>query len=119
MSNADRIEASNKFRAAHGLAPKDAATRLTETNRLRARHEIAPVVEGPAPADVVVKGAGAGQTQGKCSCCKVVLVWDVALKVGSITRGEIACPKCSTVLTRTHSRTSEPFVLRVPVRVAA
>jgi hypothetical protein len=58
-------------------------------------------------------------TQGRCPEHDIILEWDVRLKIGSITKGELACPSCKTVLLRTHRGSNLVRVRRVPERVAA
>lgn len=58
-------------------------------------------------------------TQGRCPKCNVVLTWDSRDVPGHITKGQLACPDCGSVLLRTNSHSPLARVSKKPKPVAA
>lgn len=58
-------------------------------------------------------------TQGRCPKCEIVLTWDSRDVPGHITKGQLACPDCGSVLLRTNSHSLLARVSKNPKPVAA
>lgn len=82
---------------------------LTETKTAALNHGSDPRPEGRDQRYI---------TQGQCPEHDVILEWDSRLKIGHVTKGELCCPSCKSILVRTHSLSSLPRVWKNPARVA-
>ena len=63
--------------------------------------------------------SGLYATQGRCPKCNVILTWDSRNVPGHITKGQLACPDCNSVLLRTHSGSPLARVAKNPKPVVA